>query len=199
MRKTILSLLLLVTCAFAETTVHVSNFDFEQQFNGWQNRNDLASVDAAAARSGNFGLHVLNAEGKGGSSTYSSPFHVKPGVGYRLDFWSKRLPGGSDRTSVYVQVFNENGNMQPARETRGEIVLRMQDTFEWTLNSLYFIACKNAATAQLWIHSPGNSKVNDAFDDFTLYELTPDETKKNPLSLLFRFSGPRSGKSLASL
>ncbi len=190
MRKTILSLLLLVSCIFAETTVHVSNFDFEQQFNGWQNRNDLASVDAAAARSGNFGLHVLNAEGKGGSSTYSGPFHVKPGVGYRLDFWSKRLPGGSDRTSVYVQVFNENGNMQPARETRGEIVLRMQDTFEWTLNSLYFIACKNAATAQLWIHSPGNAKVNDAFDDFTLYELTPDETKKIPYLSYSGFPAP---------
>ena len=36
MRKTILSLLLLVSCVFAETTVHVSNFDFEQQLNGWR-------------------------------------------------------------------------------------------------------------------------------------------------------------------
>ena len=100
MKNHILAFLLLVSCVFAETVVPVSNFDFEQQLNGWQNRNDLASADAAAARSGNFGLHVLNTDGKGGSNTYSGPFNVKPGVGYRLDFWSKRLPGGSDRTCV---------------------------------------------------------------------------------------------------
>ena len=118
MRKTILSLLLLVSCVFAETAVHVSNFDFEQQFNGWQNRNDLASVDAAAARSGNFGLHVLNAEGKGGSSTYSPPFHVKPGVGYRLDFWARKLDATSAGTSVYIRLYGKDGKMLPKEKTR---------------------------------------------------------------------------------
>ena len=89
MKKHILAFLLLVSCVFAETVVHVPNFDFEQQLNGWLNRNDLASADAVAARSGNFGLHVLNTDGQGGSSTYSAPFHVKPGFGYiwRIRVW----------------------------------------------------------------------------------------------------------------
>ena len=144
-----------VSFLLAETPVIVPNLDFEQQLAKWDNRNNMATVVKEAARTGEFGLRIHDDSDRHGSDIFSSPFPVTPGVGYRLDFWARKLDANSAGTSVYIRLYGKDGKMLPKEKTRGEIVIMMEDSLQWKKNALYFIPVHDAATARVWIHSSG--------------------------------------------
>ena len=180
MKKIILFFLCLAALLHAETPIIVPNLDFEQQLAKWENRNNMATVDKAAARTGEFGLRIHDDSAQNGSNIFSEAFPVTPGIGYRLDFWAKKLDADSDGTSVYIRLYGKNGKELPAAKTRGEIVLKMEDSTQWTQNSLYCIPGHEAVTARIWIHSANSNISDDAIDDLQVFQLTPEETKKIP-------------------
>ncbi|MCR4572641.1 MAG: heparinase II/III family protein [Lentisphaeria bacterium] len=169
-----------VSFLLAETPVIVPNLDFEQQLAKWDNRNNMATVEKTAARTGEFGLRIHDESDRHGSDIFSSPFPVTPGVGYRLEFWAKKLNANSAGTSVYIRLFNKNDKQLTKEKTRGEIVVMMEDSIKWTKNALYFIAPRDAAFARIWIHSANAAITDDAIDDLQVFELTTEETKKIP-------------------
>ena len=58
MKKVILFFFCLAVLLHAETPIIVPNLDFEQQLAKWENRNNMATIDKAAARTGEFGLRI---------------------------------------------------------------------------------------------------------------------------------------------
>ncbi len=174
MQKIILIFLCLVVLLHAETPIAVPNLDFEQQLAQWENHNNMAMVEKSAARTGEFGLRIYDKTDKNGSDIYSAPFPVKPGVGYKLVFWAKKLDAASDGTAVYIRLYAKDGKQLP---TKGEIVVGMEDSLTWKENVLYFIAEKESASARVWIHSSIASITDDAIDDLKVFQLTPEETK----------------------
>ena len=180
MKKIILFFICLAALLHAETPIAVPNLDFEQQLAQWENRNTMATVIKEAAHTGEFGLRIHDESDRHGSDIFSSPFPVTPGVGYRLDFWARKLDATSAGTSVYIRLYGKDGKMLPKEKTRGEIVIMMEDSLQWKKNALYFIPVHDAATARVWIHSSGANITDDAIDDLQLFELTAEETKKIP-------------------
>ena len=180
MNKFIMTFICLAALLHAETPIAVSNLDFEQQLAQWENRNNMATVIKEAAHTGEFGLRIHDESDRHGSDIFSSPFPVTPGVGYRLDFWARKLDATSAGTSVYIRLYGKDGKMLPKEKTRGEIVIMMEDSLQWKKNALYFIPVHDAATARVWIHSSGANITDDAIDDLQLFELTAEETKKIP-------------------
>lgn len=180
MKKSIFFFFCLVFLLRGETPISIPNLDFEQQLSKWDNRNNMATADKAAARTGEFGLRIHDKEDNNGSNIYSERFPVMPGVGYRLDFWAKKLDADSAGTSVYIRVFDKKDKPLSHEKTRGEIVILMEDSLQWTKNALYFIAPRDAAFARIWIHSSNSNITDDAIDDLQVFELTPEETKKIP-------------------
>ncbi len=148
----------------------IANPGFEQNAEGWKaskedTANNLSSVQAEAAHSGQFGLRVEQGDGGPGSWMESSKLEVTPGKAYHLSFWARSLNQGG--AGVWLMFKDAEGKKI---EVPAEIAAKQitQGASAWTEYTLDFTAPQGAASLTLAVHCYSQRPCLADFDDFSL-------------------------------
>lgn len=146
------------------------NPGFEQNAEGWKaskedTANNLSSVQAEAAHSGQFGLRVEQGDGGPGSWMESSRLEVTPGKSYHLSFWARSLNQGG--AGVWLMFKNAEGKKV---EVPAEMAARQitQGVKAWTEYTMDFVAPQGAESVTFAVHCYSQRPCLADFDDFSL-------------------------------
>lgn len=179
MKTSLLACLLLCTCPLrAETPkplpLPLVNAGFEDGNDGWiaaaeDKAAGLSTVISAAARSGNAGLRVVQAEGGPGSWFQSLRTPVEAGKSYRLEFWARTLKISG--VGVWVQFFDDERH-----EVKSAIpnlaVQVQQDSPDWAAYPLTVLVPAGATSMTLAVHCYSKRPTFVDFDDFSITPVT---------------------------
>jgi len=152
---------------FGEVPFEIANPSFENGTNFWNlaNDNGMSTVTTGAAKTGSYGLHVIDNSATLGSSAESISFPVTPGKTYQCRFWG-RITSGSG-LAVYLDYETSTGGaISPP--TYEEIPT---NTTDWRQYIVRGVAPTNAATVKIWIHSYSGAIVTGDVDDLVLSEV----------------------------
>lgn len=167
-------LLALAPCAFAapaapDLRLPLANPGFEQGSAEWNIAEPVSSmsrIEARAARTGGFGLGIVDQDPVNGSNASSVPLPITPGHRYRVTFWSRAIEGGAG-CGIYLRFQDTAG--KPISGA-ANINLPSHST-EWVQTELIATAPANAGTVDIWIHSYGKPTGSWDVDDFVLEDL----------------------------
>ncbi len=155
--------------AWAEELLFV-NPGFEQNAEGWRaskedTTNNLSSVQADAAHSGQFGLRVEQGDGGPGSWMESSKLEVSPGQSYRLSFWARSM--NQSGAGVWLIFKDAEGKKieVPADMAAKQIT---QGASAWTEYTMDFTAPQGAESATFAVHCYSQRPCQADFDDFSV-------------------------------
>lgn len=155
--------------AWAEELTFV-NPGFEQGAEGWRaskedTANNLSSVQADAAHSGQFGLRVEQGDGGPGSWMESSKFEMQPGKSYKLTFWARSL--NQSGAGVWLMFKDAEGKKieVPAEMSAKQVT---QSASAWTEYTMDFTAPQGAESVTFAIHCYSQRPCLADFDDFSL-------------------------------
>ncbi|HSI09856.1 MAG: carbohydrate binding domain-containing protein [Rariglobus sp.] len=130
----------------------------------------LSKVTSEAARCGQKGLRVDQAEGGPGSWIQSKRTAVKPGVRYRIEFWARTI--NTSGVGVWVNFFEENWTPIPAPPGPQLAVQVPAEAPEWTAYHIDVVAPANADSVTLAVHCYSKRPTMADFDDFTITPLS---------------------------
>lgn len=155
--------------AWAEELLFV-NPGFEQSAEGWRaskedTTNNLSSVQAEAAHSGQFGLRVEQGEGGPGSWMESSKLAVSPGQAYRLSFWARSM--NQSGAGVWLIFKDAEGKKieVPADMAARQVT---QGASTWTEYTMDFTAPQGAESVTFAVHCYSQRPCLADFDDFSV-------------------------------
>lgn len=176
--------------AFAQM---LPNPGFEEESVGWSfDKNRMSTVCKEAARTGKFGLRVIDASDRDGSSCRSDAVKIKPNAYYRLRFHVRNFGDKSESIGVYFKFQDANGQELESNKARNELIhyVNTKTVNEWAEMTACFQSPKTAATLAVWIHSFSTGMAKMDFDDFILDEVPEAEGKKIASRPPTRFDPP---------
>ncbi|HEY1169843.1 MAG TPA: carbohydrate binding domain-containing protein [Verrucomicrobiae bacterium] len=154
---------------FGELPFEIANPSFENGTNFWNFSadNSMSTITSGAAKTGTYGLHIVDNSATLGSSAESVSFAVTPGKTYQCRFWG-RITSGSG-LAVYLD-YETSGGSPISPPTYEEIPT---NTTEWRQYIVRGVAPTNAATVKVWVHSYSGAIVTGDVDDLVLSEVEP--------------------------
>jgi len=156
--------------ALAETDLPFVNPGLEEGDTGWRIKENvpMTQVISDAAREGNGGMRVEDADDAEGSSAVSPALEVQPGGKYRVSFWARtRTPG---RVGVYVWFYRAQAG-ELIRQEKTPVLVINQPGGDWQEYSLEVAAPADAVKMALWVHSLGKGTGGADLDDFRVESL----------------------------
>lgn len=129
----------------------------------------LSKITSEAARCGQKGLRVEQAEDGPGSWFQSRRMTVVPGVTYRVEFWARTINTSS--VGVWVHFFDANWKPITIPGAAQQAVQVQPDVPEWTAYHLDLVAPANADSITLAVHCFKMRPTMADFDDFTITPL----------------------------
>lgn len=170
-----LSLFVLTGTLRAATELPFPSGNFEEP-GGWtigDADGGMTSIVPEAARQEGMGLRVVDESDTAGSDCRSAHIPAKARKTYELRFWGRNLSGSG--IGVYLHFHDATGRTLNDQRPRQIISSLPPEQREWAEFTLYGMAPAAAATLSVWIHSYNSSKVEAAYDDFRLFELSDEE------------------------
>lgn len=166
--------LLLPHSSSAQVANVLSNPGFEERDTAWRVGEGGSLVTTEAARTGKYGVRIINDRTKAkGSNASSARFPVTEGQQIALNFWARSDAKGA---GVYLMYFGENGRMVQDPGVRGglPVVGIAYDDVEWHEYSLAAAAPAVAHTVMIWCHTYSTAEVVVDLDDFVLTGFSAD-------------------------
>lgn len=137
----------------------------------------MSQVSPEAARTGQKGLHITDAD-KNGSSALSERMAVTTGQGYRLSFWAKANTTGA--AGIYLWFYRTDGSLVPDYQP----VAVIKQTTDWTEYKLLSRVPDGVNAVALWVHSFSTPTVTLDIDDIKFTSATAAETASLPMPTL---------------
>ena len=170
-------MLLATVSLWAWTQMDLKDGGFEETPSAWRSHNPLGSIVKEAARTGRYGLRILDEDPVIGSEVLSNCFPVTPGKTYVTRFWT-RSQVVNVNTGMYVIYVTQNGKRINTEANGNQLIYSMVGTTQWRENIFVTVAPEEARSVYLWIHSYTSSFGRIDIDDIEFAELTPEEAKK---------------------
>jgi len=152
-----------------------SGFEHEDE---WDAPSDgMCQFLAAAARSGERGLRVVDMSMTTGSNLSSRHVPAEGGRGYKLTVHARMLDG--EGVGVYLRFFDQDGKALTNQESRNEVATSVPGgQTDWGVVTLLGIAPAGTTSACVWIHSFNRSVASADLDDVTLETVSIEEAKR---------------------
>ena len=147
----------------------------EEEYASWDGEKTMSLILPEAARTGNFGLRVVDNSTTTGSELRQTGLAVKPESTYALQFWARSEKAHT--VGVYLIFLDEQGKHLNRVSLRNEICLALPKQPEWYQFTLVAKAPAAAQAVTVRIHSFNAATGVADLDDFTLLELTAEEAK----------------------
>ena len=174
-RLALLSILTSAALLPAATPLPLANPGFEEEYASWDGEKTMSLILPEAARTGNFGLRVVDNSTTTGSELRQTGLAVKPESTYALQFWARSEKAHT--VGVYLIFLDEQGKHLNRVSLRNEICLALPKQPEWYQFTLVAKAPAAAQAVTVRIHSFNAATGVADLDDFTLLELTAEEAK----------------------
>ena len=158
------AVLLLLSAGPWAWTQEIANPGFEQELSDWTAKADydMSRTATEAARTGNFGLRVVDEDPSKGSGLQSLPIAASVGKKTQITFWARTISGeGGVRVSL---CFLDENFVRIGKNAPSVLV---KNSPEWQEFKISGVAPESAAAFYVQISSMPLEMVTADFDDFS--------------------------------